>query len=222
MTGMILDAVLMLLLVAALGYGVRLEKKLTQLRAGQLAFAGAVTELNAACGRAENALSSLRASGEEADLLHDRILKARALKTDLEQLIARGGKNPSVSPRSLSSGRAELGPGGSETPPHASHGEETRRTVSSPSRLRDGEGDREAVEGLLSQHRPQPPAPDPDDRAFRMAALAERIQGMAAPAQAAAGAGNVQAILHALTANQAAKQSLNRAKASLDDDLFAA
>jgi hypothetical protein len=36
MTGMIMDAVLMLLLVAALGYGVRLEKKLSQLRAGQL------------------------------------------------------------------------------------------------------------------------------------------------------------------------------------------
>ena len=38
MTGMILDAVLMLLLVAALGYGVRLEKKLTQLRAGPISL----------------------------------------------------------------------------------------------------------------------------------------------------------------------------------------
>jgi hypothetical protein len=45
---------------------------------------------------------------------------------------------------------------------------------------------------------------------------------MAAPAKAAAGAGNVEAILHALTANQSAKQSLNRVRASLDDDLFAA
>lgn len=209
MTGIILDAVLMLLLVAALGYGIRLEKKLSQLREGQLAFAGAVTELNAACTRAENALGSLRASGEEADLLHDRILKARAVKTDLEQLMARAGKSPSVSPLR------------SEPPPHASHGEEMRRTVSS---LRSGEGDRE-VEGLSPQHRPSKPvAADPDDRAFRMAALAERIHGMAAPAPAAAGAGNVQAILHALTANQAAKQSLNRARVNLasDDDLFAA
>ena len=80
MTGIILDAVLMLLLVAAIGYGIRLEKKLTQLRAGQMAFASAVTELNTAAGRAENALASLRLSGEEADLLHDRIIKARALK----------------------------------------------------------------------------------------------------------------------------------------------
>jgi len=193
MTGMILDALLMLLLVAALGYGVRLEKKLTQLRAGQLAFAGAVTELNAACGRAENALSSLRASGEEADLLHDRILKARALKTDLEQLMARGGRAPLAQ---------------SET-----RAEEPR------------------LEARPVQPAPAPPAPtpkaptpDPDDRAFRMAALAERIHGMAAPVPAAAGAGNVQAILHALTANQAAKQTLNRARVNLasDDDLFAA
>ena len=212
MTGMILDAVLLLLLVAALAYGVRLERKLTQLRAGQLAFAGAVTELNAACTRAENALGSLRASGEEADLLHDRILKARAVKTELEQLMARAGKTPSVSPLR------------SEPTPHASHGEEIRRPVSSLPRS-GGEGDREAVEGLLPQTRSSKPVvADPDDRAFRMAALAERINGMAAPAPAAAGAGNVQAILHALTANQAAKQSLNRARANLatDDDLFAA
>ena len=42
MTGIILDAVLMLLLVGAVGYGIRLEKKLVALRQGQLAFAQAV------------------------------------------------------------------------------------------------------------------------------------------------------------------------------------
>lgn len=62
MAGMIMDAVLMLLLVAAVGYGVKLERKLTALRAGQLAFAQAVTDLNAAAGRAEAALATLRAS----------------------------------------------------------------------------------------------------------------------------------------------------------------
>ncbi|MGV3580101.1 DUF6468 domain-containing protein [Brevundimonas sp.] len=204
MTGMILDAVLMLLLVAALGYGVRLEKKLTQLRAGQLAFAGAVTELNAACTRAENALSSLRASGEEADLLHDRIIKARALKIDLEQLMARNGRTISPSPAG-EGGRSEAETGWG----------------------RQGEPSTDRVRAAPARPAPQPAAPiaaDPDDRAFRMAALAERIHGIAAPAPAAAGAGNVQAILHALTANQAAKQSLNRARVNLatDDDLFAA
>lgn len=211
MTGMILDAVLMLLLVAALGYGVRLEQKLSQLRAGQLAFAGAVTELNTACLRAENALASLRASGEEADLLHDRILKARALKTDLEQLLARAGKTSAAVPV-----RADL-------PLQSAHAEDMRQPVMARAA-------RSGTEAPAPQTRQTAPAatPDPDDRAFRMAALAERIHGMAAPMRAAparaaaAGAGNVQAILHALTANQAAKQSLNRARASLDEDMFAA
>ena len=202
MTGIILDGVLMLLLVAALGYGIRLEKKLSALRAGQLAFASAVTELNAAAGRAESALASLRASGQETDLLHDRIIKARALKTDLEQLMAR-------------SGRVAAEPVRAETPRTAAREEIAPRAAPA------------AAPAAATPRREEPapapaPAVDPDDRAFRMAALAERIHGMAAPAPAAAGAGNVQAILHALTANQSAKQSLNRAKARLDDDLFAA
>lgn len=181
MTGLILDGVLMLLLVAALGYGVRLERKLTTLRAGQQAFASAVTELNIAAGRAEAALASLRASGQETDLLHDRIIKAREVKAQLEALIARAPV------RSV------------ETAP--------------PERAR-------------IQAVPAPVAPVHDERALRMAALAERIQGMAPAAARApapvAGGNNVAAILGALTANQSAKQSLNRARRSLDEDLFAA
>src|SRR5690606_26860731 len=151
MTGMILDGVLMLLLVAALGYGVRLERKLAALREGQQAFASAVTDLNAAAGRAEAALASLRASGQETDLLHDRIIKAREVKAQLEALIARGPA-PVAAP-----------------------------AVAEPAR----------------------PAPVPapastsaeDERAARMAALAERIQGLSTPARAAApGRGNVAAI----------------------------
>lgn len=174
MTGMILDGVLMLLLVAALGYGVRLERKLVALRAGQQAFASAVTELNAAAGRAEAALASLRASGPETDLLHDRIIKAREVRAQLEALIARGPV-----------GRAE-----------------TPREV---------------------QARPAPAvaaAPADDERALRMAALAERIQGMVP--RGAAGGKDLTAILGALTANQTGKQSLNQTRRNLDEDLFAA
>lgn len=190
MTGMILDGVLMLLLVAALGYGVRLERKLTALRAGQLAFASAVNDLNTAAGRAETALASLRASGQETDLLHDRIIKAREVKAQLETLIARGG---------------EYAPARAAEP---------------------------APRAAAPAARPVAPVPvaapvDEDDaRAARMQALAERIQGMAAPARPSAAAGNVHAILGALTkhgaANQSAKQSLNQARRNLDDDLFAA
>ncbi|WP_332641527.1 DUF6468 domain-containing protein [Brevundimonas sp.] len=180
MTGMILDGVLMLLLVAALGYGVRLEKKLTALRAGQQAFATAVAELNSAAGRAEAALANLRASGQETDLLHDRIIKAREVKAQLEALIARGPA-----------------------------------TTAEPAPAR-----------AKPQTEPVPVAGVEDERALRMAALAERIQGMAPAAARApapvAGGNNVAAILGALTANQSAKQSLNRARRSLDEDLFAA
>ncbi len=182
MTGMILDGVLMLLLVAALGYGVRLERKLTALRDGQQAFASAVTDLNAAAGRAESALASLRASGQETDLLHDRIIKAREVKAQLESLIARG---PVAVPAAAPEPVREAAPARAAAPPA--------------------------------------PASQDDERAARMAALAERIQGMAAPVKSRApGGSNVAAILGAMTANQSAKQSLNRARRSLDEDLFAA
>jgi hypothetical protein len=188
MTGIIMDGVLMLLLVAAVGYGIKLERKLTALRAGQLAFASAVTELNSAATRAEAALATLRASGQETDLLHDRIIKAREVKAQLETLIARA---PTAQPV-----RVEERPVARAEP-----------ATQSAAPVED------------------------EDRARRMAALAERIQGLAGPAtsrRAAAqpeqnpGAGNVAAILQAMTANQSAKQSLNAARRSLDDDLFAA
>ncbi|WP_295185391.1 DUF6468 domain-containing protein [uncultured Brevundimonas sp.] len=193
MAGMIMDGVLMVLLIAAVGYGIKLERKLAALRAGQLAFAQAVTELNAAAGRAENALATLRASGQETDLLHDRIIKAREVKAQLETLIARA---PAMA----------------------------------PARIVEDEPVHRATPAALA---PAPAATEDEARAERMAALAQRIQGLASPAsnrrnEAAAPAGrdNVAAIVQALTAgrsaNHSAKQSLNAARRNLDDDLFAA
>ena len=178
MTGMILDGVLMLLLVAALGYGVRLERKLTALRAGQQAFASAVTELNAAAGRAEAALASLRSSGPETDLLHDRIIKAREVRAQLEGLITRGADftRPSAPAQDKPAAPAARQP----TP--------------------------------VTEN-------DNDGRAQRMAALAEHIQALAAPGRTRA---DVAAILGAMTANQSVKQSLNRVRRNIDEDLFAA
>jgi hypothetical protein len=76
---------------------------------------------------------------------------------------------------------------------------------------------------VLVAARPPAAVTAEDERALRMAALAERIQGMASPARAPA---PVAAILGALTAgrtaNQAAKQSLNQSRRNLDEDLFAA
>lgn len=182
MTGIVLDAILMLLLVAALGYGVRLEKKLKTLREGQLAFAGAVTELNQAAGRAEAALGSLRAASQETDMLHDRIVKAREVKQQLEALIHRAPvrETAPMAPVAV----APVAP-----PP-----------VAAPTPVAD-----EATA----------------DRARRMASLLERIGGAAEQAPRE----NVERltpVLQALAANQKAQQSLSRARANLDADLFAA
>lgn len=179
MTGIVLDAILMLLLVAALGYGVRLEKKLTALRAGQLAFAGAVTELNQAAGRAEAALASLRDASQETDMLHDRIVKAREVKQQLEGLIARAPVReaaPAPAPVAATS------------------------TAPAPAPVLDE---------------------DAEDRTRRMASLMARIGGAAEQAPRE----NVERlapVLQALAANQKAQQSLSRARANLDADLFAA
>jgi len=190
MTGMILDGALMLLLVAALGYGVRLERKLTTLREGQQLFASAVTELNDAAGRAEAALATLRSSGHETDLLHDRIIKAREVKAQLEALIARA---PAAAPVVREAAPKAPAP--------------VARAAAAPA----------------SAPIPSPAPAETDERARRMAALAERIQGLAQPGgPRAAGIADLAAILGAITANQPGKQSLNQARRSLDEDLFAA
>lgn len=196
MTGIVLDSILIILLLSAIAYGIKLERKLKALRDGQLAFASAVTELNSAAGRAENALATLRASGQETDLLHDRIMKARAVKQDLEMLIARA-------PRA--SVRQEPVPAAMEEPL------ELRVPAS-------------AVTPLL----------DDEARARRMASLMERMENARAvmkapssrpvpqPKPAEVEEARPSPMLQALAANQAAQQRLNRARRSLDDDMFAA
>jgi hypothetical protein len=85
-----LDLLLATLLIAALAYGVRLERRLKALRDGHQVFAQAVRELDQSVLRAESGLDQLRKAGEEArDGLHDRILKAREATAELERLIAR-------------------------------------------------------------------------------------------------------------------------------------
>src|SRR5690606_12489683 len=202
MTGIILDSILMLLLVAAIGYGIKLERKLKTLREGQLAFAAAETELNSATGSAEQALATLRASGQETDLLHDRIIKARAVKQELEVLIARAPARPVDS-------RIETR-------------EDERRAAAKA--LAEIEATAEAEPARASA---VSPLLDDGTRARRMAALMERIEGaravMKAPSPKPAPAPErASPVMQALAANHAAQQSLNRARRSLDEDLFAA
>ena len=100
--GPAIEGLLVVLLIAALLYGMRLEKKLKALRDTQAGFAEAVRMLDQAAARAETGLDTLRRTAEDAhDGLHSRITKARELKAELEDLVARAeraGVNLDTSP----------------------------------------------------------------------------------------------------------------------------
>jgi len=97
--GLIMNLVLAGLLLAALGMGVRLNRRLTALRDSQDGFASAVAELNAAAQRAEQGLADLRAATDEAtDALADRIEKGRALAAKLERLIGQAPDHVRAAP----------------------------------------------------------------------------------------------------------------------------
>lgn len=90
-----LEIFLAALLIAALVFGWRLERKLKALRDGQSAFAASVRDLDEAARRADSGLKTLRdALDETQDGLHDRIQKGRALKSELETLIRRAEALP--------------------------------------------------------------------------------------------------------------------------------
>ena len=79
--GLALNLLLAGLLVAALGMGWRLNRRLKALRDSHDGFAVAVAELNIAAARAEQGLADLRAATDEAvDILGDRIEKGRTLR----------------------------------------------------------------------------------------------------------------------------------------------
>ena len=84
--GVGLDLLLAVLLVAALGVGVRLSRRLKALREGQGEFVRSVGELDAAATRAEAGLQALRLATQEAhDQLLTRIEAARALSARLDR-----------------------------------------------------------------------------------------------------------------------------------------
>ncbi|HWU50922.1 MAG TPA: DUF6468 domain-containing protein [Asticcacaulis sp.] len=102
MANAIMDLILMGLLLAALGFGVRLDKRLKALRAGQEAFAQAVRDLDDAAIRAHASLKELRADADETqDLLHGRVIAAREALNRLESQIARAERAGSDIDKSL-------------------------------------------------------------------------------------------------------------------------
>ena len=86
---LVMNLVLALLLLAALGFGVRLERRLKALRDGQATFVDAIADLDRAARRAEQGLAELRqATDETVDLLAGRIENARELVARLDGLVA--------------------------------------------------------------------------------------------------------------------------------------
>lgn len=87
-----LDLLLMVLLLAALGFGWRLEQRLKALRESHADFTGAIADLDRAAQRAEVGLAQLRQATDEAvDLLAGRIEKARELSARLDKQVHQAG-----------------------------------------------------------------------------------------------------------------------------------
>jgi F0F1-type ATP synthase membrane subunit b/b' len=100
LTAIALNGLLAILLLIALAFGVRLERRLKALRDSHEGFAKAVADLDRAAMRAEQGLADLRAATDEAaDTLSDRITQAQALAAQLDERLNR----PIVTPPPASS-----------------------------------------------------------------------------------------------------------------------
>ncbi|EJL38081.1 hypothetical protein PMI01_00325 [Caulobacter sp. AP07] len=105
LTAIALNGLLAILLLVALGFGVRLERRLKALRDSHEGFAKAVADLDRAAMRAEQGLADLRAATDEAaDTLADRIDKARALAAQLDERLNR----PMVTPPPAAASRPAI------------------------------------------------------------------------------------------------------------------
>ena len=83
-----MNLMLMTLLLAALGMGWQLNRRLKALKDSQAGFAKAVSELDGAAQRAEAGLSDLRSATAEANqVLSERIAMARDLAGKLEDRV---------------------------------------------------------------------------------------------------------------------------------------
>ena len=100
-TAIALNGLLAILLLIALAFGVRLERRLKALRDSHEGFAKAVGDLDRAAMRAEQGLADLRAATDEAsDTLADRINKAQALAAQLDERLNRPMVTPPPAARS--------------------------------------------------------------------------------------------------------------------------
>lgn len=93
LTGLIMDGVLVILLVAVLYACIRVNGRLGVIRAGQTELADLVDRLESATSKAKEAISELRReSNDVGDTLGSTVRKARALSDELT-LITEAGDN---------------------------------------------------------------------------------------------------------------------------------
>ena len=110
MISIALNLLLMALLCSALWMGWRLNQRLKVLREGQMGFAKAVSELDAAAARAERGLADLKAASDEmAEVLVSRIERARLLAARLDQQFEAGARaGLAVDPREQEASEADI------------------------------------------------------------------------------------------------------------------
>ena len=90
-----MNGILAVLLIAALAFGWRLERRLKALRDSHEGFAKAVKDLDQAAARAEQGLADLRAATDEAaETLALRIERAQALAAQLDERVSRPAPPP--------------------------------------------------------------------------------------------------------------------------------
>lgn len=110
MISVILNLLLSSLLCGAIWMGWRLNERLKVLREGQMGFAKAVAELDAAAARAERGLADLKAASDEmAEVLVSRIERARILASKLDQQFEAGARaGLAVDPRDQQTSEADI------------------------------------------------------------------------------------------------------------------
>ncbi|TAN55713.1 MAG: hypothetical protein EPN20_19925, partial [Magnetospirillum sp.] len=85
-----LDIVVSLLLIATIGYAVRLNSRLSALRKNRDDLAKTIINFNEATMRAESSIPKLRKAAEDAgQTLQERVEKAQSLRDDLAFMIER-------------------------------------------------------------------------------------------------------------------------------------
>ncbi|MFM8375931.1 MAG: DUF6468 domain-containing protein [Phenylobacterium sp.] len=110
MISILLNLLLAALLCGALWMGWRLNQRLKVLREGQMGFAKAVADLDAAAARAERGLADLKAASDEmAEVLVSRIERARILASKLDQQFEAGARaGLAVDPRDPNASEADI------------------------------------------------------------------------------------------------------------------